>query len=223
VGVGGGYGEAGDDDCNLLASQYGWGGEFVNAPGGGCVKKQNVKGTGKDDPTNQYFSYLELLSKIATGISILIVVCAICAKVWPLTAAFFLGLQVILAKALIAVGALMTLLALMVYGMGRKVEGEIFTLFGALTMLGGYLSMVAGEEAQAEQKAAEEATKEMTKEAAKEAMKKSLAGSLGKALTTNAWTGGLSGGITGGMDASAASRAGDVDPRTWNPDTNSWE
>jgi hypothetical protein len=139
VGVGGGYGEAGEDDCNLLAAQYGWGGEFVNAPSGGCVKKQNVKGTGKDDPTNPYFKILKVLAILAAIISAILFVCA------AFLDSVGRSVLMVLGGALVAIGALEAILGLMVTGMGRTLEGGIFAVMGSLTAIAGYITYSEAE------------------------------------------------------------------------------
>ncbi len=134
VGIGGGS-SAGADDCGNLASKYGWQGNFVNSADGGCVLSQsNVAGTGANDPTNMYFKILEVLSLLAMLISAFLFIVG----AWK---GINHAVVQALAMALIAIGAFQCILGLMLVGMGRTIEGGIFTGIGALTGIAGYLAM----------------------------------------------------------------------------------
>ncbi|MCX5795705.1 MAG: hypothetical protein NTY77_09450 [Elusimicrobia bacterium] len=164
VGAGGNVGSGGPDDCGTLASQYGWHGDFVNSADGGCVLKQgNVAGTGKDDPTNQYFDMLKILSLIATILSVFLLLAGFLQKsVVPATMMLGFAMAKVCGVMLCAVGALIAILGLMVAGMGRKPEGTIFAIMGTLTSIAGYMAYASADKASADAKAVESAGKEQT-------------------------------------------------------------
>ncbi|MEK7858535.1 MAG: hypothetical protein AAB320_05260 [Elusimicrobiota bacterium] len=189
--------EYGDpDDCASLGSN------FENSAAGGCVLKTEK---GKSvDPTDKLFDWLKLLSIIATVISVVLLIVSLAAKTGPWGAAFY-ALQAVLAGALVAIGAIMAILGLMLVGMGRNLEGGIFTLIGLATSITGYMAYTAGEEAQASQAAAKKAGEDAAKKLAMEAAQKS-------ALTA----GTVAGGVGAGTNAAGGIYANNIDSRTLN-------
>ncbi len=132
----------GPDDCKALFPD----GTYINSSAGGCVKMPGSS----VDPTDKYFRMLKVLSYIALALSVALFLAS---HNRPLT--------LILAKVLIGVGVIMTFLGLMVVGMGRTVEGAIFTLMGALTTYTGYKALVAPEETQKDQATTTKAGQDM--------------------------------------------------------------
>ncbi|MDD5628469.1 MAG: hypothetical protein PHU21_05360 [Elusimicrobia bacterium] len=250
VGVGGNSVASGPDDCGDLASKYGWHGNFVNSADGGCVLKEgNVKGTGKDDPTNKYFDMLKLLSIIATILSAFLLLAGFLQKsVVPATMMLGFAMAKVCGAMLCAVGAIIALLGLMVVGMGRKSEGTIFAIMGVLTSAAGYMAYSSAEKAAEDAKAVEAAGKEQTTQMRDLMKNPNYTVDKGTLTfhqpgTTNQWSSvlvdnpGLAGanqsvmsaGNTSIMTGSLSTGSNlygdfhDVDPRTWNPDTQRWE
>lgn len=223
VGVGGGYSDAGEDDCGTLAAQYGWGGNFVNSASGGCVlEEDNVEGTGKDDPTNMYFNILKVLAIIATVLSVILLLAAYLQKTGtPPTVAFAIVLSEICGVILCAVGAIMAILGLMVVGMGRTLEGGIFTLLGTITSISGYLAYSqASDAASAQSKVVEATGKETAEELAKQAALRTAATN---ATSSSVTASAVGGGVSAVGNAGGGIYANNVGDRTWNSDTNSWD
>ena len=122
----GGSGDSGSDDCNALFPD----GTYMNSAAGGCIK---VPG-GDVDPTTIYFQYLQILCIIATLLCLAITIISILATYYK----FLEALVKILAWALGIVGGLQAIIGLMLVGMGRTIEGSIFTVIGLLNALCAY-------------------------------------------------------------------------------------
>ena len=189
----GGSSGSGDDDCNLLASKYGWEGEFVNSANGGCVR-EDVAGTGAQDPTNMYFRLLAVLAALGTLIGAILLILSLTGTGGDGFQPATWTLVKILGGALIAIGAIESILGMMVVGMGRTIEGGIFTLLGAGTAVAGYLAYA---------QAGREAGDKMT----------FLGNQIGS-LVTGLVTACQAGGVAAGMLSK---------PRTYNSDTNQWQ
>jgi hypothetical protein len=146
VGIGGGGDTGGgDDDCGSLAAKYGWQGNFVNSSDGGCVLNQpNVAGSGSSDPSNMLFNMLEVLAALGILIGLWLAILAKMEKT-PATFAACQALEKTLAGFLIGIGAIETILGLAVVGMGKTLEGSIFTIMGAGTTICGIMSYATAD------------------------------------------------------------------------------
>ena len=117
-----------------------------------------------------------------------------------------------LAGALVAVGAWMARCGLMVMGMGRTLEGGIFTVMGIMTAVAGYKAYGDASTTSAETEAGKKLASETAGMLAGQAVAKS-------AVQSGLLAGGT-GAVTGGTGAIYGNN---IDSRTLNPETQEWD
>ncbi len=113
----------GPDDCKALFPD----GYYMNSPSGGCVQMPGSS----VDPTDKYFNLLKILSIVAACLTAIIFVLSF----WP----HLKPVVKFLSWIVCAIGSMEAFLGLMLVGMGRNIEGGIFTGLGIGTAIAGYL------------------------------------------------------------------------------------
>jgi hypothetical protein len=154
-------------------------------------------GTGEDDPTNDIIKLLKTLLIVATIVGVIQLILS------KMTAApWIAALYAMLGDLMVALGAIICVLGIMLMGMGRKVEGTIFAAIGALMAIMAWIGNSNATQA------AEGASKEAIQKVAMD----NLAANVFKNAAFTAVGGGLGGGIF----------ANDIEPRTLDEETGEW-